>query len=72
MNNELEKNKLSPRRRLVNFLVHLLLAILAIIWVLPMLARSLPVSRAATSMPSWFTMPLSISWLRLSAAALLC
>ena len=35
MNNELEKNKLSPRRRLVNFLVHLLLAILAIIWVLP-------------------------------------
>ncbi|MBQ6334739.1 MAG: sugar ABC transporter permease [Erysipelotrichaceae bacterium] len=33
--NELAKNKLSPRRRLVNFLVHLLLAILSIIWVLP-------------------------------------
>ncbi len=30
-----EKNKLSPRRRFVNFLVHLLLAVLAVIWVLP-------------------------------------
>ncbi|MBR4470777.1 MAG: ABC transporter permease subunit [Erysipelotrichaceae bacterium] len=33
--NEVAKNKLSPRRRLVNFLVHLLLAVLSIIWVLP-------------------------------------
>ena len=33
--NETAKNKLSPRRRLINFLVHLMLAILAIIWVLP-------------------------------------
>ncbi len=32
-----EKNKLSPRRRLVNLLVHLLLAVLAIIWLLPIL-----------------------------------
>ena len=30
-----EKNKMSPRRRLVNLLVHLLLAVLAIIWILP-------------------------------------
>ena len=34
---ELEKNKLSPRKRAVNFLVHLLLAILAVIWVLPII-----------------------------------
>lgn len=34
---ELEKNKLSPRKRAVNFLVHLLLAVLAVIWVLPIL-----------------------------------
>ena len=33
--NEVAKNQLSPRRRLVNFLVHLLLAILAVIWILP-------------------------------------
>ena len=33
--NEAAKNQLSPRRRLVNFLVHLLLAILAVIWILP-------------------------------------
>ena len=34
---ELEKNKLSPRKRAVNFLVHLLLAVLAVIWVLPII-----------------------------------
>ncbi|MBQ1323377.1 MAG: ABC transporter permease subunit [Erysipelotrichaceae bacterium] len=33
--NEVAKNQLSPRRRLVNFLVHLLLAILAVIWIRP-------------------------------------
>ena len=33
--NEVAKNQLSPRRSLVNFLVHLLLAILAVIWILP-------------------------------------
>ena len=33
--NEVAKNQLSPGRRLVNFLVHLLLAILAVIWILP-------------------------------------
>ena len=35
MENQLEKNKLSPRRRATNLLVHLLLAVLALIWILP-------------------------------------
>ena len=33
--NEVAKNKLSPKRQFVNFLVHLLLAVLSVIWVLP-------------------------------------
>ncbi len=33
--NEVAKNQLSPRRKLINFLVHLLLAILSVIWLLP-------------------------------------
>ena len=35
MNTELKKNKLSPKKRVVNFLVHLLLAVLSVIWLLP-------------------------------------
>ena len=37
MENQLEKNKLSPRRRAANLLVHLLLAVLALIWILPII-----------------------------------
>ena len=61
MNNELEKNKLSPRRRLVNFLVHLLLAILAIIWVLPIFwivltsFRAEPGAYTSTFLPQGYT-----------------
>lgn len=33
--NEVAKNQLSPRRKLINFLIHLLLAILSVIWLLP-------------------------------------
>ena len=33
--NEVATNQLSPRRKLINFLVHLLLAILSVIWLLP-------------------------------------
>ena len=32
---ELKKNRISPRKRAVNFLVHALLAVLSIIWVMP-------------------------------------
>ena len=35
MGNQLELNKISTRKRIGNFLVHLLLAVLALIWVLP-------------------------------------
>lgn len=35
MDNQLERNKLSPRRRAINLLVHVFLAVLAIIWLLP-------------------------------------
>jgi len=35
MENQLAKNKMSPRRKIVNLLVHLLLAVLALIWILP-------------------------------------
>ncbi len=61
MNNELERNKLSPRRRLVNFLVHLLLAILAIIWVLPIFwivltsFRAEPGAYTSTFLPQGYT-----------------
>lgn len=61
MNNELEKNKLSPRRRLINFLVHFLLAILAIIWVLPIFwivltsFRAEPGAYTSTFLPQGYT-----------------
>ena len=37
MENQMAKNTMSPRRRIVNILVHVLLGILAIIWVLPII-----------------------------------
>ena len=35
MEKQLKENKRSPRKRIVNFLVHVLLAVLALIWVMP-------------------------------------
>ena len=61
MNNEIKKNKLSPRRRLVNFLVHLLLAVLSIIWVLPIFwivltsFRAEPGAYTSTFLPQGYT-----------------
>ena len=57
-----EKNKLSPRRRLVNLLVHLLLAVLAIIWVLPIFwivltsFRAEPGAYTNTFLPQGYTL----------------
>ena len=57
-----EKNKLSPRRRMVNFLVHLLLAVLAIIWVLPIFwivltsFRAEPGAYTNTFLPQGYTL----------------
>ncbi|MBR2534127.1 MAG: ABC transporter permease subunit [Erysipelotrichaceae bacterium] len=62
MNNTAEKNKLSPRRRIVNFLVHLLLAVLAIIWVLPIFwivltsFRAEPGAYTNTFLPQGYTL----------------
>ena len=53
--NEVAKNQLSPRRRLVNFLVHLLLAILAVIWILPIFWIVLTSFRANTFLPQGYT-----------------
>lgn len=35
MKDDIKKNRISPQKQLVNFLVHLLLAVLSFIWVLP-------------------------------------
>ncbi len=35
MDNQVAKNKLSPSRRIANLLIHIMLAVLAVIWVLP-------------------------------------
>ena len=57
-----EKNKLSPRRRIVNLLVHLLLAVLAIIWVLPIFwivltsFRAEPGAYTNTFLPQGYTL----------------
>ncbi|MBQ3295150.1 MAG: ABC transporter permease subunit [Erysipelotrichaceae bacterium] len=57
-----EKNKLSLRRRLVNLLVHLLLAVLAIIWILPIFwivltsFRAEPGAYTNTFLPQGYTL----------------
>ena len=57
-----EKNKMSPRRRLVNLLVHLLLAVLAIIWILPIFwivltsFRAEPGAYTNTFLPQGYTL----------------
>ena len=37
MDNQVKKNKANPRRVAINVLVHVMLAILRIIWVLPII-----------------------------------
>ena len=54
-------NKPSPRRRIVNLLVHLLLAVLAVIWVLPIIwivltsFRAEPGAYTNTFLPQGYT-----------------
>ncbi len=61
MEKQLEKNKMSPRRRLVNLLVHIFLAVLALIWVLPILwivltsFRAEPGAYTNTFLPQGYT-----------------
>ena len=62
MDNQLEKNKLSPRRRAVNLLVHVFLAVLAIIWLLPIAwivltsFRAEPGAYTTTFLPQGYTL----------------
>ena len=62
MGNLLEKNKLSPRRRIVNLLVHVLLAVLAVIWIMPILwivltsFRAEPGAYTNTFLPQGYTL----------------
>ena len=62
MENLLEKNKLSPRRRIVNLLVHVLLAVLAVIWIMPILwivltsFRAEPGAYTNTFLPQGYTL----------------
>ncbi len=62
MENQLEKNKLSPRRRIVNLLIHILLAVLALIWILPIIwivltsFRAEPGAYTNTFLPQAYTL----------------
>ena len=62
MENQLKKNRQSPRKRFVNLLVHLLLAVLALIWVLPILwivltsFRAEPGAYTNTCLPQGYTL----------------
>ena len=59
---EMQKNKLSPRRRAVNLLVHVFLAVLAVIWVLPIIwiiltsFRAEPGAYTNTFLPQGYTL----------------
>ena len=61
MENQMAKNTMSPRRRIVNILVHVLLGILAIIWVLPIVwivltsFRAEPGAYTTTFLPQGYT-----------------
>ena len=62
MENQMEKNAMSPRRRIVNILVHVLLGILALIWVLPIIwivltsFRAEPGAYTTTFLPQGYTL----------------
>ena len=65
MEKQLKENKRSPRKRIVNFLVHVLLAVLALIWVMPIVwivltsFRAEPGAYTNTFLPSFV---LSVSY----------
>ncbi len=62
MKEEIKKNRISPRKQAVNFLVHLLLAVLSLIWVLPIIWIVLTSFRAekgaytSTFLPQGYTL----------------
>ena len=62
MEKQLKENKRSPRKRIVNFLVHVLLAVLALIWVMPIVwivltsFRAEPGAYTNTFLPKAYTL----------------
>ena len=69
MDTQLSMNKRSPKRRLTNALVHILLAVLAIIWVLPIAwivltsFRAEPGAYTKTFLPQGYTLNNSVKLL---------
>ena len=62
MNDAVKKNRISPQKRVVNLLVHLLLAVLSFVWVLPIIWIILTSFRAekgaytSTFLPQGYTL----------------
>ena len=62
MENQLAKNKQSPRKRAVNLLVHIILAVLAVAWLLPIVwivltsFRAEPGAYTKTFLPQGYTL----------------
>ena len=62
MDNQMAKNTMSPRRRITNLLVHLLLAVLSVIWLLPIAwivltsFRAEPGAYTKTFLPQGYTL----------------
>ena len=71
MEKQLKENKRSPRKRIVNFLVHVLLAVLALIWVMPIVwivltsFRAEPGAYTNTFLPKSFVLSVSYSLSRM-------
>ena len=67
MEKQLKENKRSPRKRIVNFLVHVLLAVLALIWVMPIVwivltsFRAEPGAYTNTFLPKAYTLSFVLS-----------
>ena len=62
MDTQVKKNKMNPRRVAINVLVHIMLAILAVIWVLPIFwivltsFRAEPGAYTSTFLPQGYTL----------------
>ena len=78
MEKQLKENKRSPRKRIVNFLVHVLLAVLALIWVMPIVwivltsFRAEPGAYTNTFLPKAYTLNNYVKLLTDNRSCCLC
>ena len=78
MEKQIKDNNRSPRRRIVNLLVHVILAVLAVIWLLPIVwiiltsFRAEPGAYTKTFLPKSYTIKSSPSAAAVSAHLLCC